>query len=101
MATKKEIIYSLQGKREEILQLGVKRLGIFGSVVRNEQNPNSDIDIIVEFFPGKKSFHNFMQLAFLLEDTFQKKIDLVTPESISKYIYPHIQKEIEYVPLAA
>ena len=42
-----------------------------------------------------------MNLAFLLEDTFQRKIDLITPESMSPYLYPHVSEEIEYVSLVA
>lgn len=88
-------------KRAELELLGVKRIGLFGSFVRNEQRPSSDIDFLVEYYPGKKNFDSFMQVAFFLEDTFQRKIDLLTKESVSQYIYPHIEREIEYVSLVA
>ena len=88
-------------KRLDLERYGVKRIGIFGSFVRNEQGPDSDIDFWVEYEPGKKSFQNYMQLAFWLEDTFQRKIDLITPESISRHIAPYVEKELEYVPLSA
>jgi len=101
MITKEEIKREILAKREELARYGVKRLGIFGSFVRNEQRPDSDLDILVEYLPGKKNFNNYIQLAFLLEDTFHRKIDLVTPESISKYIYPYVEQEIEYVSLVA
>ncbi len=101
MITKEEIKREILARREELKLYGVKRLGIFGSFVRNEQRPDSDLDILVEHLPGKKTFNNYVQLAFLLEDTFHRKIDLVTPEAISKHIYPYVEKEIEYVSLVA
>jgi len=101
MLTKEEIRQTLLEKRTELERLGIKQIGIFGSFVRNEQRADSDLDILVEYLPGKKTFHNFMQVAFFLEDTFQRKIDLVTPESMSKYIYPYVKEEIEYVSLVA
>jgi predicted nucleotidyltransferase len=101
MLNKEDIKQKLLEKRTELVRYGVKRLGIFGSFARNEQKPGSDLDVMVEYLPGEKTFSNHMKLAFLLEDTFHMKIDLITPESMSKYIYPHVQKEIEYVSLVA
>ena len=101
MLTKDKIIDVPLEKRLDLERYGVKRIGIFGSFVRNEQGPDSDIDFWVEYEPGKKSFQNYMQLAFWLEDTFQRKIDLITPESISRHIAPYVEKELEYVPLSA
>ena len=52
---------------------------------------------MVEFDKGKKTFDNFMQLSFLLEDLLGKKIELVTTDSMSPCIRPYILKEVEYV----
>jgi predicted nucleotidyltransferase len=64
--------------------------------VHGEQTDRSDVDILVEFEPGKKSFDNFMQLAFFLEDTLGRRVELVTPEALSPHIGPHILREVEY-----
>jgi predicted nucleotidyltransferase len=69
--------------------------------VRGEQHPDSDIDLLVEFEAGQKTFDAFMELSFLLEEVFQRRIELVTVESLSPYIGPHILKEVEYAALAA
>lgn len=61
---------------------GVKRLGLFGSCLRNEQNTGSDIDILVEFEKGQKTFDNYMELKFCLEDLFKCKVDLIIAEAI-------------------
>ncbi|MCH7676247.1 nucleotidyltransferase family protein [candidate division KSB1 bacterium] len=95
--SKKDVLSIIQQNRKSIKTLGVKKLGLFGSFVREEQNKNSDIDLMVEFDKGKKTFDNFMQLSFLLEDLLGKKIELVTTDSMSPYIRPYILKEVEYV----
>ncbi len=99
--TKQTILMTLAEKNAEMKALGVRKLGLFGSFVREEQTPESDIDLMVEFEPGQKTFDNFMQLVFLLEDSLERPVELVTPESLSPYLRPHIINEVEYVPLAA
>lgn len=95
--TRKEIVQILQEYRDRMRALGVRRLGLFGSFVREAVRPESDVDVWVEFEPGRKTFDNFMALAFLLEDLFQRPVELVTPESVSPYIRPYIESELEYV----
>lgn len=93
----KEQIFEQIGRNRDILSgFGVRRLGLFGSFVRSDQDDNSDIDLLIEFEPEKKSFENFMNLAFFLEDLLDRKIDLVTPESLSPHIGPKILSEVEY-----
>lgn len=99
--TKQELIEKIQNAQQQIRNYGVKRIGIFGSFVYNQANENSDIDFLIEFFPEQKNFDNFMDLAFYLENLLGRKIELVTPQSLSKYIGPYILKEVEYVPFAA
>ena len=95
--TKNEIFSVIGQHQNDIKAFGVKKLGLFGSYVRNEQNSESDIDLLVEFEEGRKTFDNFMQLSFLLEELFDSPIELVTTESLSPYIGPKIIKEVEYV----
>jgi len=87
--------------RIDLTSKGVKRIGLFGSFVRGDQNSDSDIDLLVEFEIGRKTFDNFMELSFFLEEVLQHKVELVTVESLSPYIGPHILKEVEYAALAA
>ncbi len=94
---KEGILATLASNQAKIKSFGIKRLGLFGSYAKGKQNIQSDIDLLVEFEEGKKTFDNFMQLSFLLEDLLGKKIELVTPESLSPYIKPKITKEVEYV----
>jgi hypothetical protein len=84
-----------------IQAFGVKRLGLFGSYIRGEQHPGSDVDLLVEFEPEKKTFDAFIELCFFLESILDRKVELVTIESLSPYIGPHILSEVEYAALAA
>ncbi len=94
--TKADIMLTIQKNQKQIRKFGVKRLGLFGSFVREEQNSESDIDLIVEFEPDKKTFDNLMHLSFALKELFNRPLELVTPESLSPYIKPYIIKEVEY-----
>ena len=99
--TKEEMLTIIRNHQKEIEDLGVKRYGFFGSFVREQNTEQSDIDILVEFEPGQKTFDNFMQLAFFLEDLLGREVDLVTAESLSPYIGPHILKEVEYASIGS
>ena len=99
--TKQDVFETLQRSRERLKALGLRRIGLFGSFLRGEQRPDSDIDLLVEFEPGEKTFDAFMELSFYLESVLQHRVELVTAESLSPYIGPHILREVEYAPLAA
>lgn len=94
--SKEQIVSKIMANRTSLSELGVHRFGLFGSFVKNKQTTESDVDLLIEFKPGKKSFDNFMDLSFLLEEIFGRKVDLVTPESLSPYIGPKILAEVEY-----
>ena len=99
--TKENILFTLQEHREQIRALGVSRLGLFGSFVHGQQDEDSDIDVLVEFAPGRKGFDSFIKLACLLEELFRRRVELITPESLSPYLGPHILREVEYVTFSA
>jgi len=97
MQTKHAVIETLRANEAAIRSFGVRRLGIFGSVARDEHNEQSDIDLLVEFQKGTKTFDNFIHLVFFLEELLGRKVELVTTDSLSPYIGPRILKEVEYV----
>jgi len=94
--TKEQVFLLLDQSDEKLKKFGVKRCGLFGSFLRDRQNLQSDIDLLVEFEMGKKTYDNYIHLAFFLEELFGRSVDLVTPESLSPYIGPHILREVEY-----
>jgi predicted nucleotidyltransferase len=99
--SKQEILNTLSQSGSRLRTLGIRRIGLFGSFVRGEQDPHSDIDLLVEFEPGRKTFDAFMELSLFLEHTLRHEVEVVTVESLSPYLGPHILKEVEYASLAA
>ncbi len=83
----------LTDAKSQILGLGVRRLSLFGSVRRDEAKPESDVDLLVEFMPGQKSYDHLVALGDLLEQVLEHRVELVTPESLSPYLKPHILAE--------
>ncbi|TES92447.1 MAG: nucleotidyltransferase [Candidatus Cloacimonadota bacterium] len=95
--TKDEVLEVIRHHEGKIKPYGVKKLGLFGSFARDEQNLASDLDLLVEFESEKKTFDNLVNLSFMLEEVLKRRVELVTTESLSPYIGPHILKEVEYV----
>jgi len=88
--TRTEVRARLRRAESEILRLGVQRLALFGSVARGEARSDSDVDFLVEFAPGKKTFDNFIAVSQLLEEILDHPVELVTPEALSPFIGPHL-----------
>ena len=87
--------------RNEILPVlepyGVKRVALFGSVVRGEQTKKSDIDILVDFEdPRRKPLGLFKwgELEDELGKRLGRKVDLVSNAALNKYIRPYVEKEM-------
>jgi len=76
--TRADVEAHVTAARKEILRLGVQRLALFGSVQRNEARGDSDVDVLVEFAPGQKTFDHLLALAELLEGKLGHRVELVT-----------------------
>lgn len=90
----KEIFEVLKRNRDLLKKYRVRKIGLFGSHIRNQASSESDIDLIVDF--EEKTFDNYIELSFALENLFNKKVDLLTEGGISPYIFPYIQNEIQW-----
>ena len=88
-----EIIKKHAGELEQ--KFKIKKIGIFGSYARGEQNEESDIDILVEF-KGPVGLL-FVHLANFLEDILESKIDLVTEDGIKENRRKYIMEDLTYV----
>ena len=82
--------------REILLQSKVKRIAIFGSYAKEKQDDNSDVDFLVEFIDGADLLDQ-VGLKLELEELLAKKVDVVTPNSLSKYIRDKVIKEAIYL----
>ena len=93
--TKQDAMRVIKTHGRAIRSLGVKRLGLFGSLVT--QKPENDLDLLVDFVPLKKTSHNFFELSVLLEQILGRRIELVTRQSLSPILGPYILNEVEDV----
>ena len=84
-----------QLKPELSKRFHVQSLGLFGSVVRDDFSPTSDIDIIVEF--DRPVGIEFIDLADYIEQHLQKKVDLVSRRGVKDKYFKVIEREIVYV----
>jgi predicted nucleotidyltransferase len=92
-----DVVTTLKSNLEVIRQkFGVKRIGIFGSFARGEEREDSDLDVLVVFEEGQKTFDNYMDLKFYLEDLFGRKIDLVTEKALKPQLKDIILKDVVY-----
>ncbi len=67
--------------------------------MRDELRPGSDVDMLVEFEPGAKSYDSFIGLAQFLDDLLGRRVELLTRESLSPHIGPSILREAQDVPV--
>ncbi len=68
----------------------VERLALFGSVLRDDFTPESDIDVLVEFDPESHIGWEIVTLADELSTTFGRKVDLRTPMELSRHFRKHV-----------
>ncbi|MEI8237624.1 MAG: nucleotidyltransferase family protein [Methylococcaceae bacterium] len=79
-------------KPELVKRFGVTRLALFGSTVRDEASPESDIDIVVAFDSPATSA-KYVGVQFYLEDELGAPVDLVTQKAIRPELRPFIERE--------
>ncbi|HJX56480.1 MAG TPA: nucleotidyltransferase family protein [Methanoregula sp.] len=96
-SSRQDILASLKKLKKEVAkEYSVKTMGVFGSVARDEQTGQSDIDLLVEF-SKPVGFVTFMRLENFLSDRLGNKVDLVTPDSLKPVIRQDVLSEVIYV----
>ncbi len=97
MTSREYILNAIKLHKPELAKFGISNIGLFGSYVSGEETEDSDIDILIEFTPGKESYDNFMAVYDYFEEIFKnEKVELVTKKSLSPYIGPIILNEVIY-----
>ena len=90
-------ILEIQNKISPVLkEYGVKRASVFGSVSRGEDSPKSDVDIMISLGKPMGMFA-YMNLIRKIEDRLGRKVDLVTENSINKFVRPYIQSDLKTI----
>ncbi|MFN8450872.1 MAG: nucleotidyltransferase family protein [Anaerolineae bacterium] len=93
--TAETILAALNAHSAKLYELGARKLGLFGSFVRGEQTPDSDIDILVTL--ARPSYDDYCNIKFFLEDFFGREVDLVMEDGLKERIRPYVMKEVVYV----
>jgi uncharacterized protein len=81
--TREQVVGHLLASEREIRALGVERLAPFGSVVRGEARPDSDVDLLVQFSPGAETYDHFLALSEFLEARLARRIELLNRGTVS------------------
>jgi len=71
----------------------IRRLALFGSILRDDFTPDSDIDVLVEFEPGATPGFGFITVQDELSKIIGRRVDLNTPQCLSKYFRDAVQRE--------
>jgi len=79
----------------------IRKLALFGSVVRDDFGPDSDVDVLVDFEPGHVPGLAFIRIQSELSELLGRKVDLNTPGFLSKYFRDEVLAEAEVVYAAA
>lgn len=96
MLTQDQLLNKLRELKPFLNQeYSVREIGLFGSYVKNKFTDESDVDLVVEF--EKPVGWKFFTLQHYLEEVLQKRIDLVTLDSIKSEFKSAIVKEIRYI----
>lgn len=75
---------------------GLEYAGVFGSVARGEERPNSDVDILIKF-KGLASFSAYLRLDKTLRSRLGRDIDLVTEGAVNKFLRPYIERDLKII----
>jgi predicted nucleotidyltransferase len=99
MLEQNDIIVFLAKKFPDLqTEYNISKIGLFGSFARNEQDENSDIDILLEFHPGTKNiYEKKTSLKKLLKSYFHRDVDLCRAKYIKPFIKDYLEKEVIYV----
>jgi uncharacterized protein len=94
---KELVIEKLQANRPLLETFSVQSIGLFGSVVRGDAGPDSDVDILVEFRPDARiGFFTLSRLQRCLIEIIGRPVDLVTPDALHKRMKIRILEEVVY-----
>lgn len=95
MKNREAVLNIIRKNKKDIQKYGVLKLGLFGSYARGENSEESDVDLLVEF--KTKSFNDYMDLKFFLEDRLECHVDLVLSNTIKPALRGSILGNVIYV----
>lgn len=91
--SREDLLSLVAAHREELEQLGVQALNLFGSVARNEAHSESDVDFLVEFSIEAGLFDLF-RVQHYLEDLLERKVDLGTKDALREHFREPVMRDV-------
>jgi uncharacterized protein len=91
-----DVLALVQAHRDSLIQLGVKSLDLFGSVARDDANPSSDVDFLVEFVQPIGLFQ-LLRVKHYLEDILECPVDLGTRTALREHLREPALKDLIHV----
>ena len=95
IVNRENILCELDRNIDALRSYSVRRIGLFGSVARDQGDAESDLDFLVEL--NSNTFRNYMGLKFYLEDLFDRKVDLAMEGSLKEKARSRVSGDISYV----
>lgn len=90
------LLQSLEGHQSELRRLGVERIGIFGSWARGDARRDSDVDVLVKFRSGEKTYDHYVDVKEALEALLGAPVDLVIEEALKPALRQAVLAETVY-----
>ena len=98
MAERDEVLTILKRESHDLKdRFGVTKIGLFGSIVRDEASDTSDIDLLIELDTESVTYAKYLDLEAYLQSLFPRNVEIVTTDGISPYILPYISREVVWV----
>ena len=98
MTTLDQITEALSQKKPALAQAGVKEIGVFGSYVRGEQGPDSDLDVLIDIErPAKMDLLKLIDLEQELSEDLGVSVDLVLKSTLRSSLGKEIHSEVVYL----
>ena len=102
VAHRSDLLARLSVDASNLRAMGLARCAVFGSFARDQAiHPESDVDLLVSFQPGRKDFDAYLELVDHLETILARRVDLVTTEGLSRHLAASVLGEALDVALGA
>ncbi|MDB9438749.1 hypothetical protein BMF77_03473 [Dolichospermum sp. UHCC 0315A] len=93
---REEVLQILRTHQQELQNLGVKSLELFGSVARNEARSDSDVDLLAELSESMSLFQ-FIEAKLYIQDLLKCPVDMGTKDALREHLRQPILEDIVYV----
>jgi len=98
MTERDEVLFILRREAPVLKeQFGVTKIGLFGSVARNEAGEQSDIDLLIELDPDVVRYSKYCDLEDYLQSLFRRRVDIITTDGVSPHFKPYMYEDVVWV----